>query len=144
MTFVDEEFAEGPSPSRSGGRAHRETAEDPRMPAFFIGVVAKITGAHPQTLRNYERIGLLRPGRSAGDVRMYSSRDVERVRRIRRLTQDLGVNLAGVEVILNLTGKLEKMQVLYDQKFSEIEVRHREEIDRLKAMIRRVTGQPGL
>ena len=71
---------------------------------------------------------------------MYSSRDVERVRRIRRLTQDLGVNLAGVEVILNLTEKLEVMQLHYDQKFNEIELRHRQEIDRLKSMIRRVTG----
>jgi MerR family transcriptional regulator/heat shock protein HspR len=110
------------------------------MPAFFIGVVAEITGAHPQTLRNYERIGLLRPGRSAGDVRMYSRRDVERVRRIRRLTQDLGVNLAGVEVILNLTGKLGQMQERYDRKFDEMEVRHRDEINRLKSMLRRVTG----
>ena len=65
------------------------------MPAFFIGVVARLTGAHPQTLRNYERIGLLRPGRSAGDVRMYSRRDVERVRRIRRLHQGPGRESGG-------------------------------------------------
>ena len=140
MPFVEEESAEGPDSRRSGFRGRQDQAEDPRMPAFFIGVVAEITGAHLQTLRNYERIGLLRPGRSAGDVRMYSRRDVERVRRIRRLTQDLGVNLAGVEVILNLTEKLEQMQTRYDQKFDEMESRHHDEINRLKSMLRRITG----
>ncbi len=140
MSFVEEEFAGDPNSSRRGSQRREDQTEDPRMPAFFIGVVAEITGAHPQTLRNYERIGLLRPGRSAGDVRMYSRRDVERVRRIRRLTQDLGVNLAGVEVILNLTGKLGQMQERYDRKFDEMEVRHRDEINRLKSMLRRVTG----
>ena len=141
MPFRDEfDFAED-SESRPGRfRAREDQADDPRMPAFFIGVVAQITGAHPQTLRNYERIGLLRPGRSSGDVRMYSRRDVECVRTIRRLTQDLGVNLAGVEVILNLTEKLEVMQRHYDQKFDDMERRHRTEINRLKTILRKLTG----
>ena len=141
MVFIEGEFGGQRHTSGKGTpQGREEQAEDFRMPAFFIGVVAEITGAHPQTLRNYERIGLLRPGRSSGDVRMYSRRDVERVRRIRRLTQDLGVNLAGVEVILNLTEKLEQMQERYDQKFDEMELRHRDEINRLKSMLRRVTG----
>jgi len=141
MVFIEGEFRGRRASSGKGtGQGGEEQAEDFGMPAFFIGVVAEITGAHPQTLRNYERIGLLRPGRSSGDVRMYSRRDVERVRRIRRLTQDLGVNLAGVEVILNLTEKLEQMQERYDQKFDEMELRHRDEINRLKSMLRRVTG----
>ena len=140
MTFTDDfDLAEGPNERPSRFRAGEGRVEDPRMPAFFIGVVAQLTGAHPQTLRNYERIGLLRPGRSAGDVRMYSRRDVERVRRIRRLTKDLGVNLAGVEVILNLTEKLELMQGRYDQKFDDMERRHRDEINRLKAILQRLT-----
>ena len=62
------------------------------------------------------------------------------VRRIRRLTQDLGVNLAGVEVILNLTGKLEQVQERFDRRLEEMETRHRDEINRLKTMLRRVTG----
>ena len=141
MALIDEfDFGEDPNSRPRRFRAREDQADDPRMPAFFIGVVARLTGAHPQTLRNYERIGLLRPGRSAGDVRMYSRRDVERVRRIRRLTKDLGVNLAGVEVILNLTEKLELMQEHYDQKFDEMERRHGREINRLKTILRRLTG----
>ena len=139
MRYVEEEFLE-PQASKGRSRVGTEEGDGAAMPAFFIGVVAEITGAHPQTLRNYERMGLVRPGRSQGDVRMYSRRDVERVRRIRRLTQDLGVNLAGVEVILHLTGKLEQVQERFDRRLEEMETRHRDEINRLKTMLRRVTG----
>jgi len=116
------------------------SADDPNMPAFFIGIVAEITGTHPQTLRNYERMGLVRPERSQGDVRMYSRRDVDRVRRIRRLTQELGVNLAGVEVILNLTNKLEQLQDEHERELQALRLRYEEEVARLKAVLRRVTG----
>jgi len=117
-----------------------EVAQQPSTPVFFIGVVAELTGTHPQTLRNYERIGLLQPGRSQGSVRMFSALDVERVRRIRRLTQDLGVNLAGVEVILNLTEKMEAAHVESERRLAETEDRYRVEIQRLKKMLQRVTG----
>jgi MerR family transcriptional regulator, heat shock protein HspR len=116
-----------------------DVAPEASRPVFFIGVVAELTGTHPQTLRNYERMGLLRPGRSQGSVRMFSSRDVERVRRIRRLTQDLGVNLAGVEVILNLTEKMEQVHAEHERALAEIENRHRAEVQRLKEMLQRVT-----
>ena len=119
--------------------AEGEVTQQPSTPVFFIGVVAELTGTHPQTLRNYERMGLLRPGRSQGSVRMFSTRDVERVRRIRRLTQDLGVNLAGVEVILNLTEKMETVQAENKRRLAETEERHGLEIQRLKKMLRRVT-----
>ena len=116
-----------------------EVTQQPSTPVFFIGVVAELTGTHPQTLRNYERMGLLQPGRSQGSVRMFSERDVERVRRIRRLTQDLGVNLAGGEVILNLTEKMEAAHVESDRRLAEMEERYRAEIQRLKKMLQRVT-----
>jgi MerR family transcriptional regulator/heat shock protein HspR len=65
---------------------------------------------HPQTLRRYERIGLVSPARSPGNVRLYSPNDVERLRKICRLTDELGVNLAGVEVIMRLTQTIEELQ----------------------------------
>lgn len=79
-------------------------------PCYVISVAAKLVDLHPQTLRNYERLGLVKPRRSAGRVRLYSPRDIERLRRISRLTDELGVNLAGVEIILHLTDRLRQMQ----------------------------------
>lgn len=82
----------------------------PDEPLYMIGVAAKLCDLHPQTLRMYERLGLIRPARGANRNRMYSQADIERLRQIQRLTQELGVNLAGVEVILNLLDKMEKMR----------------------------------
>ncbi|MBI3954123.1 MAG: MerR family transcriptional regulator [Chloroflexi bacterium] len=75
-------------------------------PLYVISVAARMAGLHAQTLRHYERAGLLAPRRSPGNVRFYSTRDIERVRRIRSLMEDLGVNLAGVEVILRLRERI--------------------------------------
>ncbi|MDH7603188.1 MAG: helix-turn-helix transcriptional regulator [Armatimonadota bacterium] len=83
---------------------------DPEEPLYMIGVAAKLCDLHPQTLRTYERLGLIRPARGPNGNRMYSQADIERLRQIQRLTQELGVNLAGVEVILNLLDKMEKMR----------------------------------
>lgn len=80
-------------------------------PIYVISVAARLVELHPQTLRYYERAGLLKPNRSRGRIRLYSQHDIERLRKISRLIDELGVNLAGVEVILNLTEKLEEMQV---------------------------------
>ncbi len=77
---------------------------------YVISVAAKLVAIHPQTLRYYERLGLVQPSRSDGRIRLYSDEDIERLQQIRRLTEDLGVNLAGVEVILNLTEKLREME----------------------------------
>ncbi|MDE2126440.1 MAG: MerR family transcriptional regulator [Armatimonadetes bacterium] len=76
---------------------------------YMIGVVAELTQMHAQTIRLYERLGLVAPMRRSKN-RLYSEADVERLRQIRRLTQDMGVNLAGVEVILDLLAKLERTQ----------------------------------
>ncbi|MDA8219988.1 MAG: helix-turn-helix transcriptional regulator [Dehalococcoidales bacterium] len=75
-------------------------------PCFIISIAARLVNMHPQTLRYYERIGLIIPSRTRGKIRLYSQRDVERLLMIQRLVNDLGVNLAGVEVIINLTERL--------------------------------------
>jgi MerR family transcriptional regulator/heat shock protein HspR len=93
---------------------------------YMISVVAKQYDIHPQTLRLYEREGLLRPSRTEGNTRLYSDEDLEVLSAILRLTRDLGVNLAGVEIIMNMRRKMESMQ-------SEIErfiERLKEEVDR--------------
>jgi MerR family transcriptional regulator/heat shock protein HspR len=79
-------------------------------PCYIISVAARLVNMHPQTLRYYERLGLIRPSRSSGKIRLYSARDVERLRQIHNYVNDLGVNLAGVEVILNLTEKMAEME----------------------------------
>ena len=78
--------------------------------AYMISVVAENYDIHPQTLRLYEREGLLKPSRSEGNTRLYTQEDLERLELILNLTRDLGVNLAGVEVILNMRRRLEEMQ----------------------------------
>ena len=78
---------------------------------FMISVVARQFGVHPQTLRLYEREGLLSPSRTEGNTRLYSERDLETLSLILSLTRDLGVNLAGVEIILNMRRKMEAMQM---------------------------------
>src|SRR5262245_14468497 len=78
--------------------------------AYMISVVAETYDIHPQTLRLYEREGLLKPSRSDGNTRLYTQEDLERLELILNLTRDLGVNLAGVEVILNMRTRIEEMQ----------------------------------
>jgi MerR family transcriptional regulator, heat shock protein HspR len=78
--------------------------------AFMISAVAEQYQIHPQTLRLYEREGLLKPSRSEGNTRLYTEDDVERLEVILKLTRDLGVNLAGVEIILNMREKMAEMQ----------------------------------
>lgn len=83
---------------------------DPKAGCYMIGVVAARYEIHPQTLRLYEREGLLLPSRTEGKTRLYSEEDIERLEFILNLTRDLGVNLAGVEVVLNLRDQMQKLQ----------------------------------
>src|SRR5262245_63034163 len=83
---------------------------DRGKPLYMIGVVAQMLGVHPQTLRFYEKKGLLRPSRTVGRTRMYSAEDVEELARLLRLTRDLGVNLAGVEIIIKMRRRMIDMQ----------------------------------
>ena len=87
-----------------------KAADSPRETYVFIGVIAKRFGVHPQTLRLYEREGLIRPARSSGNTRLYDVETVERLEIILTLTRELGVNLAGVEVILDLKSRLARME----------------------------------
>lgn len=91
-------------------------------PRYQIGVAARMLDCHPQTLRLYEREGLIEPERSDAGVRLYCDADIELLRRIQRFTQELGVNLAGVSIILRLIDQIEELQ-------EEVE-RLREDIDR--------------
>jgi MerR family transcriptional regulator, heat shock protein HspR len=77
---------------------------------YMISAVAELYNLHPQTLRLYERVGLLKPSRSQGNTRLYTDRDLERLEIILNLTRELGVNLAGIEVILNMRDKMADMQ----------------------------------
>ena len=92
-------------------------------PVYLISIVAKILDIHPQTLRQYERENLIKPSRSNGRVRLYSQRDIDRVKLILRLTRELGVNLAGVDIILRLKEQMEEME----QEIAEL----KEEINRV-------------
>lgn len=80
------------------------------QPIYVISVAARLVGVHAQTLRYYERIGLLEPARSRGNVRLYSTRDVQQVRRIKSLMDDLGINLAGVEVIMRMSLRIAELE----------------------------------
>jgi MerR family transcriptional regulator/heat shock protein HspR len=86
-----------------------ERMMDADEPVYVISIAARIVGVHQQTLRMYERQGLVQPKRSA-NRRLYSQRDIERVRQIQRLVADLGVNLAGAEVILRMNERMQQME----------------------------------
>lgn len=79
-------------------------------PVYLISIVAKILNIHPQTLRQYERENLIVPSRSGGRIRLYSQSDIDRIKMILRLTRELGVNLAGVDIILRLKGHIEELE----------------------------------
>ena len=83
---------------------------DRTKPLYMIGVVAEMLKVHPQTLRFYEKKGLVRPSRTEGQTRMYSEEDLEEMARLLRLTRDLGVNLAGVEIVLKMRRRMIEMQ----------------------------------
>src|SRR5947209_20504116 len=78
---------------------------------YVISIAARMVGMHQQTLRYYERMGLIEPSRSRGNIRLYSPADITRLRQIQRLISDLGVNLAGVEVIIRMNRRLQEAEV---------------------------------
>jgi len=86
-----------------------------RKTGYMISAVAETYQIHPQTLRLYERLGLLKPSRSEGNTRLFTGEDLDRLEVILTLTRELGVNLAGVEVILNMREKMEKLQLQVDE-----------------------------
>lgn len=100
---------------------------------YMISVVAEMLGIHQQTLRLYEREGFIKPKRSGGNTRLYSDEDIEKIEMILRMTRDLGVNRAGVEVILSMREKMERMQREMDDLVRNVrdemarEIRRRDE-----------------
>jgi len=101
------------------GTNSNSSGRDARRPVYHISIVAEMVETHPQTLRMYERMGLIAPRRTRNNVRLYSDDDVEQVRRIQYLTQDLGVNLAGVEVIFNLLREMQRLQETVEEHLQQ-------------------------
>ena len=102
-------------------------------PRYMISVAAELVGMHPQTLRMYEQKGLVRPQRTAGNTRLYSEADLARLRLIQRLTTQLGLNLAGVEAVLDLEEQLQRMQA----RLERLEREMREAIEQVHKRYRR-------
>jgi MerR family transcriptional regulator/heat shock protein HspR len=108
---------------------------------YIISIAAQRAEVHEQTLRHYERLGLISParkGNSPHSPRLYSERDIERVMHIRSLMRDLGVNLAGVEAILHMKDRMEQLQDELEQQMSELQTQHEHEMRRLKEIIERL------
>jgi MerR family transcriptional regulator/heat shock protein HspR len=122
---------------------------DRGKPLYMIGVVADMLDVHPQTLRFYEKKGLVRPSRTEGQTRMYSAEDVEDIARLLRLTRDLGVNLAGVEIVLKMRRRMLDMQkqiedlVSYVRDSGAEERPPREGQPPREALVRAASGQLG-
>ena len=100
--------------------AVRAVAED--APVFVISVAAELAGMHAQTLRQYDRLGLVSPGRTPGGGRRYSPRDVALLREVQRLSQEDGVNLAGIKRIIDLESRVEALQARVHELLEELEV----------------------
>jgi MerR family transcriptional regulator/heat shock protein HspR len=107
---------------------------------YTISVAAELVNVHQQTLRHYERLGLVEPLRGKGEIRYYSPHDIERILQIRRLVEELGVNLAGVEVILNMRDQMERMRQEHGETMERTRSEHELERHRLKEIIKRLQG----
>ena len=120
---------------------------DRGKPLYMIGVVADLLKVHPQTLRFYEKKGLIRPSRTEGRTRMYSAEDVEEIARLLRLTRDLGVNLAGAEIIIKMRRRMLEMQKQIEQLLEYLRedgegpVRSKNERAPREALVRAASGQ---
>jgi MerR family transcriptional regulator/heat shock protein HspR len=101
---------------------------DDDTPVFVISVAAQLSGLHPQTLRAYDRLGLVSPDRAVGRGRRYSARDIEQLREVQRLSQEEGVNLAGIKRILDLENQVEALRKRLTEAFDEL--------DTMRAVIR--------
>jgi len=109
-------------------RANQEPgSQDDEQPIYVISIAARLVGMHQQTLRYYERAGLVEPKRTGGNIRMYSNADIERIRTAQRLIDELGVNLAGVDIIIRMSEQIRQLQ----QELNAT----RAELDRLRATL---------
>jgi MerR family transcriptional regulator/heat shock protein HspR len=108
-------------PTLGPDRAGLPPGAGPDSPVFVISVAAELAGLHAQTLRSYDRLGLVRPGRSAGGGRRYSARDIALLREVQRLSQDEGVNLAGVKRIIELEQLVDELRARIDELTEELD-----------------------
>jgi MerR family transcriptional regulator/heat shock protein HspR len=128
-------MSEAKGPRRGRARARVHASIDEQRGVFMISVAAELADMHPQTLRMYEARGLITPKRSPKNTRLYSFDDVERLRRIQRMTAEEGLNLAGVETVLDLEGQLERARRELGrmrERAAELERQMLNEIDRVK------------
>ena len=109
---------------------------------FFISTAARELGMHPQTLRKYERLGLVQPTRTIGSMRMYSADEIQRLRAIKRLVDELGINLAGVQQLLSVAEIVDRMRPLIevDDDDTPRDPKHRRALRREMDRLRRVVG----
>jgi MerR family transcriptional regulator, heat shock protein HspR len=118
--------------------------EDERRPrrrrGYTISIAAEIINVHQQTLRHYEREGLIRPQRGKGQIRYFSEEDIERLQQIREWVENLGVNLAGVEVMLNMREQMERNRREAEEIIERMRAEHESEVRRLKEIIWRMQG----
>lgn len=89
-------------------------------PCYVISIASRLVGLHQQTLRYYERVGLITPNRTRGNIRMYSNADIQRIRQAQRLIGELGVNLAGVEVIMRMNDQIQNLQAELEDVHAEL------------------------
>ena len=109
-------------PAGRSGRGSRTTIRvDIETPVYVISIAAELSGMHPQTLRQYDRLGLVSPGRSVGGGRRYSARDVEQLREVQRLSQEEGMNLAGVRRVLDLENQVAALRERVAELQAEVE-----------------------
>lgn len=126
----DADFLLGGRPSDGRGMKQRRH--------YTISIAAELVSVHQQTIRHYERLGLIEPYRGKGDIRYFSPEDIDKLLQIRRLVEELGVNLAGVEVILNMRDQLHETQEEFERQLAETREQYEGEIGRLKEIIRRL------
>src|SRR5918996_1456466 len=120
-------------------RERRDRGVDRRRGVFMISVAAELADMHPQTLRMYEARGLITPKRSPKNTRLYSQRDVERLRRIQQMTTEEGLNLAGVETVLEMEARVEKMRGELERmrkRAEELQRQMAEEVERVRRSLR--------
>jgi len=107
-------------------------------PVYLISIVSTMLNIHPQTLRQYERDGLISPSRTSGRMRLYSQRDIDRMKMILRLTRDLGVNIAGIDIILRLKEQMEEMESEIEHLKDELREANRlGSVPRSKAVVKK-------
>jgi MerR family transcriptional regulator/heat shock protein HspR len=128
------------TPQTDTDQQHGGRREAPTGARFTISIVADMIGVHQQTLRHYERLGLVQPRRGEGKngIRYYSPDDVERLTQIKRLLEDLHVNLAGVEVILHMNQRMTELQREMERRLVEQQVAHAQERERYEREIARL------